>query len=172
MTSDIENLFILQKWMKFPQCDSYTCSDDWRGDLDIISAASREGLFTTKMARKVAMHVDLRAGCDEFLSPCQTQWRLGWAAADLGRTAGLDLLETAPEAPDTRKLFLAWELPVSFEPLETGRSSAETEAPTWMAGTHTGGPSRCPRKWTLHPSTLPWGPDKAIQTWSVVCWRM
>ena len=34
--------FVLQKWTDLPQCDSYTFSDDWRRDLDIISAASHE----------------------------------------------------------------------------------------------------------------------------------
>ena len=53
-------------------------------------------------------------------------------------------LATVPEAPETRKLFLAWELPISSVLRETGRSSA-AEGPTWMAGTHTGGPSLCPR---------------------------
>ena len=29
-----------------------------------------------------------------------------------------------------------------------------------------------PKAWTWHLSTRPWGPDMAIQTWWVVCWRM
>ena len=33
-------------------------------------------------------------------------------------------------------------------------------------------PSRCPKAWTWHLSTLPWGTDTAIRTWWVFCWRM
>ena len=47
------------------------------------------------------------------------------------------LLATVPEAPDTRKLFIAWELPVSFALRETGKSSTAPEGPTLMVGMHT-----------------------------------
>ena len=36
---------------------------------------------------------------------------------------------------------------------------------------YTGGPSRGPRALTWRPWTWPWGPDTAMQTWWVVCWR-
>ena len=137
--------FVLQKWTNLPQCDSYTCSDDWQRDLDIISAASCECPFALRMARKISIRVDLMAGSDVFLSLRRAEWHLGWAVADLRRTAGSDLLAIVPEAPETRKLFLAWELPTSSVLHETGRSSAAHEWPAWMAGTHTGGPSCCPR---------------------------
>ena len=39
-------------------------------------------------------------------------------------------------------------------------------------GMQTGGPSRGPRALTWRPSTRPWGPDTAMQTWLVVCWWM
>ena len=41
-----------------------------------------------------------------------------------------------------------------------------------MAGTHTIGPSRCPRALTWHRSIPPWCPDTVIQTWWVFSWRM
>ena len=44
--------FVLQKWTNLPYCDSYTFSDDWRRDLDIISAASRECPLALRMAAK------------------------------------------------------------------------------------------------------------------------
>ena len=163
---------VLQKWTNHPNCDSCTCSDDWRRDLDIISAAACECPFAINMVCKVAMRVVLRAGNDEFLSPRLVEWRLGWAAADLRRTMWSHLLATVLEAPGTRKLFLAIELPDSSVPLETGRSSAVPEGPTWMAGTNTGSPYHCPRKWISRSSTLPWDPDMVKQTLSVVCWRM
>ena len=56
--------------------------------------------------------------------------------------------------------------------LVTERSSAVLEGSSWMAGKHTEGPSHCPTALTWRPSTRPCGPDTAIQTWWVVCWRM
>ena len=50
--------FVPQKWTNLPQCDSYTCSDDWRRDPNIISAASRERPFALRMDCKVSTHVD------------------------------------------------------------------------------------------------------------------
>ena len=111
---------------RLPQCDSYTCSVDWCRDLDMILAASRECPFALRMACKVSTHVDLTAGSGVCLPPIRVEWRLGWAVADLGSTVESDLLATDPEAPESRKLFLAWELPISSVLHETGRSSAAT----------------------------------------------
>ena len=77
---------------------------------------------------------------------------------------GSDLLAIVPEAPDTSELFLAMEPQESFALHETVRSSVAPEGPASVTGMRTRGPSRCPRKWTSRPSTLPWGADMAIQT--------
>ena len=86
----------------------------------------------------------------------------------LKRTARSDLVGT----PETTTLPVAVEQSKSPWLLVTERSSAELEGPSWMAGMHTGSPSHCPTLWTWHLSTLPWGPDTAIQTWWAVCWRI
>ena len=125
-----------------------------------------------RMAGRVSTCVDLTAGCDKcpsFLCPSK---RLESAALDHRQTAGSDLLGTDPSTPEIMTPPVAVERSESPWLLVTERSSAELEGPSWMAGTHTGGPSRCPRALTWRLSTLPWGPDMTIQIWWVVCWRM
>ena len=126
------HLFDLQKDTNLTQWDSYTCSDDSQRDLDIISAASREWPFATRMACKVSTREDLTAGSDESLSPRRSEWHPESAAADPWRTAGWALLGTVPEVPGTRKLFPAEERSESSEHLETERPSARLEGPSWM----------------------------------------
>ena len=135
-------------------------------------AASLEWPLALRTARRVSTRVDLTAGSDE--SPSPRRWSKNLESADLDPrwTAGLDLPVPDPSTPETMKLPVAVERSESPWRLVTERSSAELEGPSWMAGTHTGGPSRCPGAPTWHSSTRPWGPDTAIQTWWVVCWRM
>ena len=131
-------------------------------------AASLELPLALRMARRVSTRVDLTAGSDESRSPRHLSKRLESAGLDLRRTVGSDLLGTDPSTPETTTLPVAVERSKSPWLLVTERSSAELDGPSWMAGMHTGGPSRCPMAWTWHLST----PDTAIQTWWVVCWRM
>ena len=137
-----------------------------------MRAASLEWPLAPRMARRVSTSVDLTAGSDERPSPRRPSKRLESAALDPRWTAGWDLLGTDPSTPETMTLPVAVEQSESPWRLVIERSSAELEGPSWMVGTHTGGPSRCPRALTWCPSTLPWGPDMAIQIWWVVCWRM
>ena len=123
--------------------------------LDIMLAASLESPFALRMARSVSTCVDLTAGSDESWSPCRLSKRLASAGLDLRRTAGLDLHGTDPLTPETTTLPVAVERSKSPWLLVTKRSSAKLEGPSWMAGTCTGGPSRCPTAWTWHLSTLP-----------------
>ena len=135
-----------------------------------MRAASLEWPLAIRMAHRVPTRVDLTAGSDEGLSPHRPSKCLESAVLDPRRTAGSDLLGTDPSTPETMKLPVAVERSESPWLLVTERSSAELEGPSWMAGTHTA--SRCPKAWTWHLSTWPWGPDTAIQTWWVVCWWM
>ena len=137
-----------------------------------MCAASLEWPLALRMARRVSTRVDLMASSDTFLSPRRWSRHLESAVFDPRRTAGLDLPLPDPSAPETMKLPIAVERSESPWRLVTERSSAELEGPSWMAGKHTGGPSRCPRALTWRSSTQPWGPDTAIQTWWVICWRM
>ena len=102
----------------------------------------------------VSTRVDLTAGSDESWSPCRLSKCLESAGLDLWRTAGSDLLGTDPTTQETMTLPVAVEQSKSPWPLVTERSSTELEGPSWMAGTRTGGPSRCPTAWTWHLSTL------------------
>ena len=123
------------------------------------------------MARRVSTRVDLMAGSDEGPSsrrPSKNSWvSSSWPLTNSGIGSSWDRSINS----GTKKL------PVVVEPSETPwllvteRSSAKLEGPSWMAGKQTGGSSRCPRALTWRPSTLPWGPDTAIRTWWVVCWR-
>ena len=135
-------------------------------------AASLEWPFALRMARRVSTCVDLTAGNEESRSPRRLSKRLESAGLDLRCTAGSDLLGTDTSTPETMMLPVAVEWSKSSWFLVAERSSAVLEGPSWMAGTRTGGPSRCPKAWTWHLSTLPWGPDMGIRTWWVVCWRM
>ena len=149
------HLFDLQNATNLHQWDSYTWSDDSQRHLDIMLAASLEWPFALRMARSVSTRVDLTAGSDESWSPCRLSKRLASAGLDLRRTAGLDLHGTDPLTPETTTLPVAVERSKSPWLLVTERFSAELEGPSWMAGTCTGGPSRCPTAWTWHLSTLP-----------------
>ena len=135
-------------------------------------AASLEWPFALRMALRVSTREDLTAGSDESRSrplPCT---RLVSAGLDLLRTAESGLLGIGPSALGTMMLPVAVERSGSPALLVIERSSAELEGPSWMAGRRTEGPSPCPRAWTWHLSTPPWGPDMAIRTWRVVCWRI
>ena len=101
--------------------------------------------------------------------PCT---RLVWAGLDLPRTGEPGLLGLGPSALETMMLPVAVERSVSPAVLVIDRSSAELAGPSWMAGRRTRGPSPCPRAWTWHLSTPPWGLDMAKRTWRVVCWLM
>ena len=158
--------------MNLDQWDSYTCCEDSRRHLDIMLAASLEWLFALRMARRVSTSVDLTVGSDETRSPRLPSKRLVSAGLDLRRTAGSDLLGRGPSTLGTTMLPVAVERSKSPSPLVTEWSSAVLEGPSWMAGMRTEGPSPCPKAWTWHLSTLPWGPDTAILNWRVVCWRM
>ena len=125
-----------------------------------------------RMARRVSTWVDLMASSDVSLSPRRWSRCLESAVFDPQWTAGLDLPLPDPSTPETMKLPFAVEWSESPWRLVTEWSSAELEGQSWMAGKHTGGPSSCPRALTWRSSTQPWGPDTAIQTWWVVCWRM
>ena len=135
-------------------------------------AASLEWLLALRMALKVSTREDLTAGSDESQSRPLTCTRLVSAGLDLPRTGEPGLLGLGPSALETMMLPVAVERSASPALLVNERSSAELAGPSWMAGRRTRGPSPCPRAWTWHLSTPPWGPDMAIRTWRVVCWRM
>ena len=135
-------------------------------------AASLEWPLALRMARRVSTRVDLTASIDESPSPRRWSGRPESADLDPRRTVGLDPLGTDPSTPENMMMPVAVERSESPWRLVTERSSAELEGPSWMAGTHTGGPSHCPKALTWHTFTRPWCPDTAIQTWWVVCWRM
>ena len=128
-------------------------------------AASLEWPFALRMARRVSTHVDLTVGSDESRSPRLPSKRLASAGLDLRRTAGSDLLGIGPSTLGTMMLPVAVERSKSPPLLVTKRSSAVLEGPSWMAERRTEGPSPCPRAWTWHLSTPPWGADTAIRTW-------
>ena len=135
-------------------------------------AASLEWPLALRMALKVSTREDLTAGSDESQSRPLTCTRLVSAGLDLPRTGEPGLLGLGASALETMMLPVAVERSVSPALLVIERSSAELAGPSWMAGRRTRGPSPCPRAWTWHLSTPPWGPDMAIRTWRVVCWRM
>ena len=135
-------------------------------------AASLEWPLALRMARRVSTREDLTVGSDESLSHRLPSKHLESVGLDLRRTTGSDCLGIGPSALGTMMLPVAVERSISPPLLVTERSSAVLAGPSWMAGTRTRGPSPCPGAWTWHLSTPPWGPDTAIRTWSVVCWRM
>ena len=172
LTRNTCHLFVLQNATNLDQWDSHTCCEDSRRHLDIMLAASLEWPFALRMARRVSTRVDLTVGSDESWSPRLPSKRLVSAGLDLRRTAGSDLLGIGPSTLWTMMLSVAVEQSKSPPLLVTERSSAVLEGPSWMAGRHTEGPSPCPKAWTWHLSTPPWGPDTVIRTWRVICWRM
>ena len=147
LTRNTCHLFDLQNTTNLAQWDSYTWIDESRRDLDIMWAASLEWPLALRTAHRVSTRVDLTAGSDEPRSPRRRSKRL--------ESAGLDLPVSDPSTPETMKLPVAVERSESPWRLVTERSSAELEGPSWIAGTHTGGPSHCPRAQTWHPSTRP-----------------
>ena len=125
-------------------------------------AASLEWPFALRMALRVSTREDLTARSDESRSrplPCT---RLVSAGLDLPRTGKSGLLGLGPSALGTMMLPVAVERSVSPALLVIERSSAELAGPSWMAGRRTRGPSPCPRAWTWHLSTPPWGPDRVV----------
>ena len=166
-------LFDLQNTTNLAQWDSYTWSDESCRDLDIMRAASLEWPLAPRMARRVSMRVDLTAGSTWRVSvtpsPIKTSWvSSSWPSTNSGIGSSWDRSINS----GTTKLPVAVERSETPSLLVTEQSCAELEGLSWMAGKQPGGPSRCPRALTWCLSTLPCGPDTAIRTWWVVCWRM
>ena len=108
-------------------------------------AAFLEWPFALRKARRVSTRVDLTAGSESLGHPVAYQNVLSQQVLlELRRTAGSDLLGTDPSALETMTLPVAVERSKSPWHLETERSSAKLEGPSWMAGTRTGGASSCP----------------------------
>ena len=164
LTSNTCHRFDLQNDTNLDQWDSYTWREDSLRHLDIILAASREWPLDLRMARRVSTRVDLTAGSAEFRRPRRLSKPLESADRDPLRTVGWAPLVLAPSALDAMTLPAAVERSESPLCLVTEQSSTGLEGPSWMAGTRTGGPSRCPKAWTWNLSTPSWGPDTATRT--------
>ena len=104
------------------------------------------------------------------LCPPVEHWATSWVSSGWPLTyRGWDLLGTDPEVPGTRKLLPAEERTIWT--LGDWATFCRTWGTILISGKAYRRPSRCPREPTWCPWTQPWGPDTAMQTWWVICWR-